>query len=120
MDEPIADTVRGILDGHIVLSRKLAHKNHFPAIDVLQSISRLMSSIASDEHKEAAAKFRNTLAVYEDSVDLINIGAYAAGSNPDIDNAIKYIDKINGFLKQRTHENVGFTECVNRLRGIFE
>ena len=84
-NEPITDTARGILDGHIILSRKMAHKGYYPAIDVLQSISRVMSSSASSEHKEYANKLKMILATYSDAEDLINIGAYKKGSNKDID-----------------------------------
>ncbi|MCR5154561.1 MAG: flagellar protein export ATPase FliI [Lachnospiraceae bacterium] len=118
-NEPITDTARGILDGHIMLSRKLAHKNHYPAIDVLQSISRVMSSIASPEHKKAANELKNVLATYNDAEDLINIGAYKAGSNKEIDRAIEKIDDINAFLCQETMENVSFNETVERLEGLF-
>ena len=88
-NEPITDTARSILDGHIMLNRKLAHKNHYPAIDVLQSISRVMSSIVDSEHKEAAGKLKNVLATYQEAEDLINIGAYKKGSNSNIDYAIE-------------------------------
>lgn len=100
MNEPIADAVRSILDGHIVLSRKLAHKNHYPAIDVLSSISRIMNQIVPAENREISQKARELLAVYAEAEDLINIGAYSKGSNPKIDEAIGKIDELNGFLKQ--------------------
>ncbi len=119
MNEPIADTARGILDGHIVLSRKLAHKNHYPAIDVLQSISRVMSSIASKEHKAAANTLKNVLATYTESEDLINIGAYKAGSNKEIDYAIQKIDEVNNFLMQQTDEKFTLDETVELMKGIF-
>ncbi|MEG0091646.1 MAG: flagellum-specific ATP synthase FliI, partial [Oscillospiraceae bacterium] len=99
-NEPIADTVRGILDGHIVLSRKLAARNHFPAIDVSASISRLMTLIVSTEHRTAAAKLRDLLSTYEQNADLIAIGAYKAGTNGKLDKAIEKIDAINAFLMQ--------------------
>lgn len=104
LNEPISDVARGVLDGHIVLSRELAHKNHFPAIDVLQSISRVMPSIVSKEHINIASNIRNLMAIYKDAQDLINIGAYQQGSNPDIDKAIKANNKITNFLKQGTEE----------------
>ena len=88
-NEPITDTARGILDGHIVLDRKLGHKNHYPAIDILQSISRVMNSIVTKEHKALAGKLKQVLATYSEAEDLINIGAYKNGSNPDIDYAIR-------------------------------
>jgi flagellum-specific ATP synthase len=119
MNEPIADTARGILDGHIVLSRKMAHKNHYPAIDILQSISRVMSSIATKEHKQVANKLKNVLATYGEAEDLINIGAYKAGSNKEIDYAISKINAVNDFLKQQVDEKFTFEETVELLKGIF-
>lgn len=119
-NEPIADAVRGILDGHIVLSRGLAAKNHYPAIDVLSSVSRLMSEIASKDHKDAAGMARDLLATYKNSEDLINIGAYAKGSNPKVDMAIHYYDQIISFLKQGISENYSFEESINILENIFK
>ena len=119
-NEPIADTARSILDGHIVLDRKLAHRNHYPAVDVLQSISRCMSTIASKEHKQAAGKLRNVLATYNEAEDLINIGAYKSGSNPEIDYAISKIQAVNAFLCQETDEKFSFEESRNLLNGLFE
>ena len=119
-NEPITDTARGILDGHIVLSRKLGHKNHYPAIDVLQSISRCMSAIASKEHKKNAGMLKNVLATYNDAEDLINIGAYRAGSNKDIDYAISKIDKVNEFLKQDVDSKFLLDDEINMLSQIFE
>ena len=104
-NEPIADTVRGILDGHIVLTRKLANENHFPAIDVNASISRLMSTIVTDAHREVGAKLRDILSVYSKNEDLISIGAYKAGTNPRLDAAIAKIDQVNAFLMQKTNES---------------
>ena len=118
-NEPITDTARSILDGHIMLNRKLAHKNHYPAIDVLQSISRCMSQIADPEHKKAAGKLKNVLATYNDAEDLINIGAYKRGSNPNIDYAMEKIDAVNGFLLQSTDEKFSFDEEVDMLRNLF-
>lgn len=118
-NEPIADAVRGILDGHIVLSRDLAHKNHYPAIDISNSISRLMNDICEEEHKMSAAHGRDIIATYKESEDLINIGAYEHGSNQKIDEAIEYIDKINNFLKQKTSEKSSFEESINDLKDIF-
>jgi len=118
-NEPITDTARGILDGHIVLSRKLAQKNHYPAIDVLASISRCMSSIAEREHKQCAGKLKSTLATYQDAEDLINIGAYKSGSNPDIDYAISMNSKINEYLCQETEEKISFEEALNQLKEMF-
>lgn len=114
-NEPIADTVRGIIDGHIILSRKIAAQNHYPAIDILPSVSRLMSTVASPEHKEAASKLRNLLSLYNNNVDLISIGAYKAGTNPKLDEAISKIDKINAFLCQRTNESFTLDETVKLL-----
>ena len=101
MNEPVADTVRGTLDGHIVLSRDLAHENHYPAIDILASVSRLMTELASLEHKTAAAFLRENLAVYRANEDLINIGAYVAGSNPRVDLAIKMYPALTRFYARR-------------------
>ena len=118
-NEPISDTARGILDGHIILSRKLGHKNHYPAIDILQSISRVMSAVATKEHKKLASKLKNTLATYSDAEDLINIGAYKTGSNPEIDYAIQKNSAINEFLCQATDEKFTFEETVAQLTDIF-
>ena len=119
-NEPITDTARSILDGHIMLNRKLAHKNHYPAIDVLQSISRCMSQIAEKEHKQVAGKLKNVMATYNESEDLINIGAYKRGSNPGIDNAIEKIDAVNRFLLQQTDEKYDFEQEVEMMKQIFE
>ncbi len=119
-NEPITDTARGILDGHIVLSRKLGHKNHYPAIDILASISRCMSAIATKEHKAAAGKLKNVLATYNDAEDLINIGAYRSGSNPDIDYAITKINKVNQFLMQDVDSKFLIDDELNMLNEIFE
>ena len=118
-NEPITDTARSILDGHIMLDRRLAHKNHYPAIDVLQSISRCMSQIADRDHKQAAGKLKNVLATYKDAEDLINIGAYKAGSNKNIDFAIAKIDQVNDFLCQNTEDKYDFEEIVSQLEAIF-
>jgi len=118
-NEPIADHSRSILDGHIILSRDLAARNHYPAIDVLHSVSRLMTNLVSDEHKEAAGKLREVLARYSEAEDLINIGAYVKGSNPKIDYAISKIDEVNNFLKQGTFDQIDYEETVNQLIGMF-
>lgn len=118
-NEPITDTARGILDGHIMLSRKLGHKNHYPAIDVLQSISRVMSSIITKEHKVAANNLKEVLATYNEAEDLINIGAYKAGSNKKIDYAISKIDAVNNFLRQGVNEKFDFNEIISLLEAIF-
>jgi len=119
MNEPIADHSRSILDGHIVLSRDLAARNHYPAIDVPHSVSRLMTNLVTDEQKQAAGKLREVLARYSEAEDLINIGAYVKGSNPKIDYAISKIEQVNAFLKQGTFEQVVFEDTVNKLLSIF-
>ena len=118
-NEPITDTARSILDGHIMLDRKLGHKNHYPAIDILQSISRVMSAIATSEHKELAGKLKNVLATYHEAEDLINIGAYKKGSNREIDYAIQKIDAVNAYLMQKTDEKFDFNEEIDLLRNLF-
>ena len=115
-NEPIADTVRSIIDGHIVLSRKIASRNHYPAIDALNSLSRLMSGIADEEHKEAAGKMRNMMSIYRDNEDLISIGAYKRGASPVVDQAIAHQDKINAFLTQRVGDKVTFDEMRKQLK----
>ena len=118
MNEPIADAVRSILDGHIVLSRNIAAQNHFPAIDVLASVSRVMSAVVPKEHMEANRKLRALMAVYKEAEDLIHIGAYVKGSSPKIDEAVQKIDAINDFLCQGVFEVQSFEETVQRLEGI--
>lgn len=115
-NEPISDTVRGIVDGHIVLSRKLAHKNHYPAIDVSGSISRLMSHIASPEHKAVASQMRDIMSLYEENADMISIGAYKSGTNPKLDEAIKKIDKVNDFLKQRVEDSISHDDILRLMQ----
>ncbi len=115
MTEPIADAVRSILDGHVVLSRKLANKGQYPAIDPLQSVSRVMPDVVSKEHKKRANDFIETLAVYKDAEDLINIGAYVKGSNPHIDRAVAKIDSLKAFLKQDMNEKSLFDQTAKRL-----
>ena len=114
-NEPISDTARSILDGHIVLSRALAHKNHYPAIDVLQSLSRVMGDVTSKEHRDAAGAIRNLMAVYSKNEDLINIGAYVSGSDPVCDKAIMMMNDINNFLIQSTKDKIGYEDTVNNL-----
>ena len=118
MNEPITDAVRGIVDGHIVLSRERAAMNRYPAIDILQSISRVMPDIVSAEHLEAANRFRSLLATYTDARDLIDIGAYQQGSNPRIDEAISLIDGLESFLQQGVYEPAGFAEMVDELTRV--
>jgi flagellum-specific ATP synthase len=115
MNEPIADAARSILDGHVVLSRKLASSGHYPAIDVLQSISRVMPDVTDEKHKELSIKLLDLLATYTESEDLINIGAYVKGSNPKIDKAISMIQPIKEFLKQKIEEKTTFAENVKGL-----
>ncbi|ACZ19565.1 flagellar protein export ATPase FliI [Thermanaerovibrio acidaminovorans] len=115
MNEPVADTVRGILDGHIVLSRSLAAKNHYPSVEVGRSVSRVMPHIVSREHLESAGRVRELLAVYEEAQDLVNIGAYKAGSNPRIDWALANLEDVRNFLRQGMHERSSFDETVSRL-----
>ena len=114
-NEPISDTVRGIIDGHIMLSRKVAAKNRYPAIDILSSISRLMNDIVMPEHREAAGKLRRLLAVYESNSDLVSIGAYKKGTNPELDDALAHIDRIYGFLQQKTDESFSLDEAVIQM-----
>lgn len=116
MNEPIADAVRSILDGHIVLTRSLAAQNHYPAIDVLASVSRVMTEIADKEHIQCAQRMRTLLATYREAEDLINIGAYAHGSNPTIDQAITAISGIKSFLQQEIDENTPIAETIERLK----
>jgi flagellum-specific ATP synthase len=118
MNEPVADTVRSIVDGHIVLSRDLAARNHYPAIDILRSVSRVMNDIAGRDHLKLARKILELKAVYEEARDLINIGAYVSGNNPQIDTAIKYIDAINGFLKQDIDRKMGMDETLAMMKKV--
>jgi flagellum-specific ATP synthase len=118
MNEPVADSVRSILDGHVVLSRDLAHRNHYPAIDVLASVSRLMPDVTSPEHRKTAGVLRDILATYRSAEDLINIGAYVEGSNPKIDHAKAHIDSVNTFLRQGVAEKAPYTETVARLQSL--
>ena len=117
-NEPISDTVRGIIDGHIMLSRKFAMKNHYPAIDVLASISRLMSEIADDNQKKMAGQIRNIMSAYRDNQDLISIGAYKKGSNPQLDDAIERMPKINEFLQQRVDTRFTASETLSIMNEI--
>jgi flagellum-specific ATP synthase len=120
MNEPIADTVRGILDGHIILSRSLAAQNHYPAIDISASVSRVMPKITDQEHRDYAGLLRNVISTHKEAEDLINIGAYVDGSNPRIDKARKYIEQATTFLKQTVTEKCDYTETLDRLREIFD
>ncbi|MGD8471819.1 MAG: flagellar protein export ATPase FliI [Desulfobacteraceae bacterium] len=118
-NEPIADALRSILDGHINLTRDLSTQNHYPAIDVLSSISRVMDDIIDSEHRQYANKLKETLAIYRKAEDLINIGAYVAGSNPKIDYAIEMIEKISNYLKQGIDETTDFDESISQLAQLF-
>jgi flagellum-specific ATP synthase len=120
LQDPIVDAVRGILDGHFVLSRDLAVANQYPAIDVLQSLSRLMEDLATQEHKILAGKIRENLAVYKKAEDMINIGAYVAGSNPQIDLSIKLIEPIKAFLTQAITEGCSMDDSINHMMAIIE
>lgn len=117
-NEPISDAVRGILDGHIILSRNLASQNHYPAIDILSSISRLMAEIVPPEHRSLAGDLRNILATYKNSEDLVSIGAYVKGSNPGIDRAVKYIDKLNAFLIQDKDKYIPYENIMEDMKNI--
>jgi type III secretion protein N (ATPase) len=119
MNEPIADEVRSILDGHFILSQELAHKNHYPAIDVLPSISRILTNICEPEHVQLISQVRDVLANYKKIELLLRIGEYKAGSDKNADFAIKYYDKVNRFLKQQTHEKSTFEETMAQLRQLF-
>jgi flagellum-specific ATP synthase len=119
LNDPIADSIRSIADGHIVLSRDLANQNHYPAIDVLASVSRVMNDIVSPEQKAARNQLVSLLAIYRKAEDLINIGAYVKGSNPQIDYAIKKIGEVQTFLRQGVDEKIPFAECLDGLRSLF-
>ncbi len=119
-NEPIADTVRGILDGHIVLSRALAAANHYPAIDIGASISRLMVELVPQEHQQVASRMRDILSVYNKNADLVSIGAYKAGSNPKLDFALSKIDEINGFLKQDVDEAFTYEQSLAEMEKILK
>ncbi len=118
MDDPIGDTIRSIVDGHIVLSRRLAHRGHFPAIDILQSASRVMLSVTEKEHQRSAVQIKNWLAHYEEAEDIINIGAYQEGANPVLDDAVRNRDAVISFLKQDIEEGSNYTESIHQLMRI--
>lgn len=118
INDPVVDTVRGIVDGHVFLSRKVAEMNHYPAIDVLGSISRLFTEIADEEHKNAAAKMRTLLSIYRENKDLIDVGLYQMGSNPKLDLAIEMMPQINGFLQQRTSDSVSMEGTIQTLKDM--
>jgi flagellar biosynthesis/type III secretory pathway ATPase len=118
MQDPIADTVRSILDGHIVLSRTLAQENHYPAIDVLQSVSRLFTTLSSPDHLMASGVVRDAMFAYQQARDLINIGAYVAGSNPNIDRALRLQPHIQRFLRQTPDAPTALAESLQRVYAI--
>jgi flagellum-specific ATP synthase len=118
LSDPVADSARSLLDGHIVLSRKLAERGHYPAVDIMASISRLMPAVVSAEHRAAAQKLKEIYATYVDAEDLINIGAFSAGSNRRIDGAIALIDRLNDFLTQAIREKSSFEDTVRQLTDI--
>jgi len=120
LTDPVADSARSLLDGHIVLARKLADRGHYPAVDILQSVSRLMPAVVSKEHRSAAVKLKEIYATYADAEDLINIGAFSPGSNRRIDGAISLIDRINNFLIQPISQRTSFQETVKQLTAITE
>jgi flagellum-specific ATP synthase len=116
VNEPISDTVRGIIDGHIVLSRKIAMRNHYPAIDVLGSVSRLMNEIASEEQIETAGKMRKLMSVYDSNYDLVSIGAYKSGANKPLDESIYKMDRINEYLTQKVDEKYSWEENLEIMK----
>ena len=116
--DPIVDIVRGIVDGHIFLSRKVAEMNHYPAIDVLGSVSRLFTTITDKEHQEAAGKMRQLMALYRENKDLIDVGMYQMGSNPKLDIAIKMMPQINAFLQQKASEKVTMEGTIKQLKDM--
>ena len=117
-NEPISDAVRSILDGHIILSRKLAEKGHYPAIDLLQSVSRLTSKISTPEEQAQANKVREAMALYRNSEDLIQLGAYVAGSNPKLDNSLRCISSIDQFLRQEPHYKASHAETTAQISSV--
>jgi FliI/YscN family ATPase len=119
MNEPVADEVRSILDGHIILSRELAARNHYPAISILDSASRVMSAVTSKDHRKSAGELREAMAIYKKNEDLILLGAYKSGSDKRVDDALGKIDEINGFLKQATDDKSNFAGSLQQLKNIF-
>ena len=118
MNEPVADTVRGVLDGHIVLSRKIASRNFYPSVSVLESVSRVMPAVVSQEHLQAAGRVRELLATYAESEDLINIGAYKTGANSRVDWALKHLDSVRSFLMQKVQEFSSLEDTINQLLSL--
>jgi flagellar biosynthesis/type III secretory pathway ATPase len=120
MNEPVADTVRSIVDGHIVLSRRLAAQNHYPPIDVLSSISRVMTDVVDDNHRDYSMRIRALMATYQEAEDLINIGAYVGGSSPEIDMAIQKYPFIRSFLRQGMLESTDFEQTIQQMKAIVQ
>jgi flagellum-specific ATP synthase len=118
MNDPVADSVRSLLDGHVVLARKLAEQGHYPAVDICQSVSRLMNSVTAEEHQTAARHFRQIYTTYLNNEDLINIGALTPGHNRKVDEAVSLIDRINEFLIQPSGTRSDFADTVARMREI--
>jgi len=120
LTEPVSDTVRSVVDGHIVLSRDLASRNHYPAIDILKSVSRVMNDIVDEDHLQLSRRIKSMVATHEEARDLINIGAYVSGNNPEIDNAISHIDDINGFLRQGVNDKASMRDSVALMGRILD
>ncbi|MCJ8269007.1 MAG: flagellum-specific ATP synthase FliI, partial [Psychrosphaera sp.] len=120
MQDPIADAARAILDGHIVLSRELADSGHYPAIDVEKSISRVMPNVTTDEHQMLARQVKQLYSIYQQNKDLISIGAYTAGTNPEIDIAIQLMPALNEFLQQGMTDVIGYEECLANLAHVLQ
>jgi flagellum-specific ATP synthase len=120
LSDPIADSARSILDGHVVLSRALANAGHFPAVDVLASVSRVMNDITSEDHRKVASSVRELMAVHKEASDMIEIGAYQKGSNPKIDRAVQAVDPIRTFLRQRTDERTPLPEALVRAAQVLQ
>jgi len=120
INDPVVDTVRGIVDGHVFLSRKIAEMNHYPAIDVLGSISRLFPEVTDPEHQQAAAKMRALLAIYRENKDLIDVGMYNKGSNPRLDLAIDMMPEINRFLRQSIKDTVNMDHTIDTLKSMMK
>ncbi len=120
MMEPVADMSRSILDGHIVLSRDLAMENHYPSIDILQSISRVMPHVIEEKHKKYSERFVEALSIYKKFEDMINLGAYKAGTNPKVDFSIRLVDKLNNYLRQDTNEMIDYADALQSLYFIFD
>jgi flagellum-specific ATP synthase len=119
MDEPVADALRSLLDGHVVLSRRLASQGHYPAVDVLESLSRLMPDVTGTDHQKAAGRLREVLATHREAEDLLRVGAYARGTDAKIDYAVDHLDRVNGFLRQEVSAGSTFEQTERQLMGLF-